>query len=131
MASEMVSDVQEPTVVATRLKLRNWLQLGRFFKVNGQVERQLKASPGLITYSLKADFLRLHFSTLSVWEDNQSVGAFVSSGAHREAIAVFDEIAVREQSGFVRWKSSAAQDVTWKEARQRVAGAIGTSLSER
>ena len=59
----MVSDVQESTVVATRLKLRNWLQLRRFFKVNGEVERQLKASPGLVTYSLKADFLRLHFST--------------------------------------------------------------------
>ena len=110
----------EVTAAATRLKLRNWLQLRRFFKVNGEVERQVRAAPGLISYRLKADFLRLRFSTLSFWETGQAIGAFVRSGPHQEAMAVFDEIAVREASGFVRWKTSTPDEVTWEKARQKL-----------
>ena len=108
------------TVVATRLQLKNWLKLWRFFRVNSRVQRQLKADPGLISYSLKADFLRLRFSTLSVWADDPTIDAFVRTGHHRHAIAVFDDIAVRDQSVFVRWQTSAPQDVTWEEAALRL-----------
>ena len=94
------------TAVATRLKLLNWLQLRRFFRVNGAIERQLKDTPGLISYRLHADFLRLRFFTLSVWEDDRAVDAFVRSGSHREAMAEFDEIAVRDESSFVRWNTA-------------------------
>ncbi len=109
------------TVVATRLQLKNWLKLWRFFRVNGRVQRQLKADPGLFSYSLKADFLRLRFCTLSVSADDPTIDAFVRTGHHRHAIAVFDDIAVRERSVFVRWQTPAPQDVTWAEAAQRLA----------
>ena len=109
------------TVVATRLQLKNWLKLWRFFRVNGRVQRQLKADPGLISYSLKADFLRLRFSTLSVWADDPTIDAFVRTGRHRHAMAVFDDIAIRGQSVFTRWQTPAPQDVTWEEAAQRLA----------
>ena len=109
------------TVVATRLQLKNWLKLWRFFRVNGRVQRQLKADPGLISYSLKADFLRLRFSTLSVWADDPTIDAFVRTGRHRHAMAVFDDIAVRDQSVFVRWQTPTPQVVTWAEAAQRLA----------
>ncbi len=117
------SGVQEAsaTVVATRLQLKNWLKLWRFFRVNGRVQRQLKADPGLISYSVKADFLRLRFSTLSVWAVDPTIDAFVRTGDHRHAIAVFDDIAVRDQSVFTRWQTPAPQDVTWEEAAQRLA----------
>ncbi len=108
------------TVVATRLQLKNWLKLWRFFRVNSRVQRQLKADPGLISYSLKADFLRLRFSTLSVWADDPTIDAFVRTGRHRHAIAMFDDIAVRDQSVFVRWQTPAPQDVTWEEAALRL-----------
>ena len=108
------------TVVATRLQLKNWLKLWRFFRANGRVQRQLKADPGLISYSLKADFLRLRFPTLSVWADDPTIDAFVRTGRHRHAIAVFDDIAVRDQSVFVRWQTPAPQDVTWEEAALRL-----------
>ena len=117
------SGMQEASamVVATRLQLKNWLKLWRFFRVNGRVQRQLKADPGLISYSLKADFLRLRFSTLSVWADDPTIDAFVRTGRHRHAMAVFDDIAVRDQSVFTRWQTPAPQDVTWEEAAQRLA----------
>lgn len=113
---------QPVTVVATRLKLRNWRQLRRFFRVNGEIKRQLKRTPGLIGYWLAVDFLRLRFSTLSVWEDDRAVDAFVTTGAHQEAIAVFDEIAVRDQSGFVRWVTADPRQPTWEEAAVRLPG---------
>ncbi len=113
---------QQVTVVATRLKLRNYLQLRCFFRVNGKVGRQLKATPGLIGYWRHADFLRLRFSTLSGWQDARAVDAFVRTGSHREAMAVFDEIAVRDESGFVRWEMADHQETTWEEADRRLAG---------
>jgi len=110
------------TVVATRLQLRGWRQLPRFFRVNSAVVRQLKADPNLISYALKADFLRLRFSTLSIWADDAAIRPFVESGQHRTALAVFDEIAVRDRSAFLRWRTDQPEDVTWEEARRRLAG---------
>ena len=92
------------TVVATSLKLRGWRQLRRFFKLNGAIKRQLNVSSGLVQYRLKADFLRLRFSTLSVWVNGQAVDDFTNTGAHREAIASFDSISDRKVSGFLRWE---------------------------
>ena len=108
------------TVVATRLQLRGWRKLPRFFRVNNAVVRQLKADPNLISYALKADFLRLRFSTLSVWADDAAIRPFVESGQHRTALAVFDEIADRDRSAFVRWRTDQPDDVTWEEARRRL-----------
>ncbi len=110
------------TVVATYLKLRSWLRLWRFFRVNGKVERQLKTTPGLIGYWLNADFLRLRFSTLSVWENDPAVDTFVRTGSHREAMAMFDKIALRDESHFVRWKTSDPHETTWEEADRRLSG---------
>ncbi|MCY4393065.1 MAG: DUF3291 domain-containing protein [Chloroflexi bacterium] len=107
--------------MATRLQLRSWLKLPRFFRVNNAVVRQLKADPNLISYALKADFLRLRFSTLSVWADDAAIRPFVESGQHRTALAVFDEIAVRDRSAFVRWRTDQPEDVSWEEARRRLA----------
>jgi hypothetical protein len=112
---------RQVTVVATCLQLRSWLQLRRFFKTNGQVVRQLKATPGLVRFKLRADFLRLRFSTISFWIDDESIDAFVRTGSHREAMAVFDAVADRARSSFVRWKAVELPEVTWREAAKRLA----------
>ena len=119
---------QKVTVVATRLKLRNWLKLKRFFKVNGEIKRQLKHTPGLLRYRQKADFLRLRFSTISTWENTSSVDAFVRTGAHRDAMAVFDDIAVREASAFTRWETEDLQETTWEEAGKRLSAVMGPAF---
>ena len=94
--------------------------------MNGAIERQLKDTSGLISYRLHADFLRLRFSTLSVWEDDRAVDAFVKSGSHREAMAQFDELAVRDESSFVRWNTADPQGITWDEGSRRLAGVFST-----
>lgn len=109
------------TVVATRLQLRGWRKLPRFFRINNAVVGQLKGDPNLIRYALKADFLGLRFSTLSVWADDGAIRPFVESGEHQTALAAFDDIAVRERSAFVRWQTDQPEDVTWEEARRQLA----------
>lgn len=118
------------TVVATSLKLRNAWQIRRFFRLNGGVTRQLDSDPtGLIGYWLKADFLRLRFSTLSVWEDDAVLDEFVASGPHRAAMAGFDEISVRERSTSTRWHTDRHEDTTWEAAFARLRmTAVGADL---
>ncbi len=109
------------TVVATRLQLRGWRKLRRFFQVNRAVERQLRADPRLVSYRLRADFIRLQFSTMSIWTGDEPIDEFVWTGNHLGAVNAFDEIAVRERSAFVRWQTTNPQDVTWYECRERLA----------
>ncbi len=108
------------TVVATSLKLRSWRQLRRFFKLNGAIKRQLNVSSGLVQYKLKADFLRLGFSTLSVWVGGQAVDDFTNTGPHREAIASFDSISDRKVSAFLRWEVAELEAATRREASKRL-----------
>lgn len=115
------------TVVATRLKLRSWLKLRHFFKINGEIKRQLKTTLGLIGFWLHADFLRLRFSTLSVWENRAAVDAFVRTGSHLHAMTVFDQLAVRELSGFTSWETTDPAETTWEEAFKRLDETIGMS----
>ncbi len=113
---------QEPVVVvATRLALRNWCQLRRFFRLNSGIKRQLRGAPGLVRYRRRANFLRLHFFTQSIWRDAAALDDFVRTGAHLEAMVVFDEVADRDTSAFLRWEVLAAKFPTWRDARTRLA----------
>ena len=107
-------------VVATRLQLRGWRQIRRFSQLNGAIKRQLKGIPGVIKYWLRADFLRLRFYTISVWEDDRSINEFVRTGNHRAAMGGFDEIAVRGESDFTRWRASAPVKADWRDAAERL-----------
>ena len=35
-------------------------------------------------------------------------------------MSVFGEIAVRDKSGFVKWKTADPQEITWEEASKRL-----------
>lgn len=119
--AEPAKAASQVTVVATSLKLRDVWRLRRFFRLNGGVVRYLNSDPaGLIGYWLKADFLRLRFSTLSVWDNDAAVDDFVASDAHRAAMAGFDEISVRERSTFTRWHTDRHEDTTWEAAFERL-----------
>ena len=113
-------DGQQVVVVATRLQLRGWRQIRRFFQLNGAIKRQLKGTPGVINYWLRADFLRLRFYTISVWEDDRSIDKFVRVGDYRAAMAGFDEVAVRGESDFTRWKTAPPMKADWRDAAKRL-----------
>ena len=114
--------VRQPLiVVATRLQLRGVRHLRRFFGLNGDIKRQLRDAPGVLRYRRRADFLRLRFYTQSIWREAAAIDEFVRSGAHLNSMVVFDEIADREASAFLRWETPTARFPTWREARERLA----------
>ena len=113
-------------VVATRLQLRGWRHLRRFFRLNGGIKAQLREVPGVVRYRRRADFLRLRFYTQSVWRDSASIDDFVRAGAHLESMVVFDEITDRDASAFLRWEAPTPEFPTWREARKRLAS-LGTA----
>jgi len=106
----------------SRFALRSLLRVPAFIKHSLGIQRQVKAAPGVVGYSLGSDLLKLHFYTLSVWEDSGSLQSFAHALPHDGARAAF-AAAMRVPSIFVQWSVRGADlPVTWKDAlaRQRM-----------
>ena len=104
--------------VATVLPLRSWKHVLPFFLLTYRVRRQLRASPGLVRYRLKAAWLEKRFWTVSVWRSKPDADAFVRSGPHAFAVKQFQEWAA-PGAAFVEWHSSKPR-VAWREALERL-----------
>ncbi len=84
--------------------------------------------PGLVSYRLKADFLRLRFSTVSIWENDHAINEFLKTGAHLAAVQGFPAVGNPQLSTFVRWKTADPLEATWPEAFDHLRSS-GVSLS--
>jgi hypothetical protein len=103
----------------SRFALRSILRVPAFLRRTPGIERQVKAAPGAVGYSLGADLLKLHFHTLSVWEDAGSLRAFAHALAHEEVREAF-ATDKRAPSIFVQWSVLGADlPLTWKDALAR------------
>lgn len=110
--------VGEFLCMATFLPMRRWRHVIPFLRMSSRVEKQLKATQGLVRYGLRASLLRKEFWTFSVWVDKASVNAFVHSGAHTAAVERFPDWA-GEGAAFVEWTSSDGS-INWKDAAERM-----------
>jgi len=85
-----------------------------------RVRRQLARSSGLVGYSLRASPLRREYWTLSVWESERALLAFVKTPPHSGLMR-----SLRGRMGatsFVRWRLSGADPLpTWDDAMRRAA----------
>jgi hypothetical protein len=85
-----------------------------------QVRRQLARSTGLVGYSLRASPLRREYWTLSVWESERALLAFVKTQPHNGLMS-----SVRGRMGatsFVRWRLRGTDPLpTWDDAMRRAA----------
>ncbi len=72
-------------IAVTRLRLRKIVYLPPFLWTNYLVSRQITRSPGFIRGKLLVD-KDLTFWTLTQWQDEVSMRAFVSSTPHRSAM---------------------------------------------
>jgi hypothetical protein len=103
----------------SRFALRSILLVPAFLRCSPGIERQVKAAPGVVGYSLGADLLKLHFHTLSVWEDAGSLRAFARAFAHEEARQAF-ATDKRAPSIFVQWSVRGADlPLSWRDALAR------------
>jgi hypothetical protein len=86
--------------------------------MSSRVEKQLKATQGLVRYGLRANFFRKRFWTFSVWADRDSVNAFVAGEPHATAVGRMSEWA-GEGTAFVEWNSHDGV-INWKDALERL-----------
>jgi hypothetical protein len=78
-------------VVATYLPLRSFWKVIPFFRLSNKVEAQLRASRGIVRYSLRTNIPRKRFWTLSVWTNREDMALFSRSEPHRTAMKKFYE----------------------------------------
>ncbi len=100
------------------LPLRRWrglFRLGNYFRL---ILRQLKTTEGVVGYSMRFRIARRKFWTLSWWEDERALMAFVRASPHVHAME-----RMRPFMGgtrFVRWHLRGSEGPpTWDDAMRR------------
>ena len=105
------------------LPLKQYRAIPRFIQFSLQIQKQLRGTPGVIGYSLRAKLVSRNFWTLSVWENEKVLMDFVAKIPHGEAMKAM--IPYMGPSKFTQWRVNAsALPLRWEEAIQR-------SLQER
>jgi quinol monooxygenase YgiN len=110
---------KEYVALLSFLPLKHYRTVPKFFWLTLQTQQQLHNSKGLIGYSLHAQPLRRRFWTLSVWEDQQSLMAFVRQAPHAQIMQKLTPLMDKTQ--FVQWKVRALDiPPKWREAKTRM-----------
>ncbi len=113
-----VAPEREYLALLSFLPLRHGWRVPWFLIHTGRITAQLRQTRGLVGYSLLARPLRKNFWTLSVWEDEAALRAFVAAGAHGVAMR-----AMTPHMGatrFIRWKVRGANvPPKWHDALDR------------
>lgn len=104
-------------ISVTRLRLRSLRFLLPFIVYSLRSMRQVKRSPG----NIAADAMRDQhggFWTRSVWRDVESMRAFMTSGAHRQAMPKLLDWC--DEAALVHWEQDTAALPQWDEAHRRL-----------
>jgi quinol monooxygenase YgiN len=109
---------REYLALLSYLPLKKYSAVPSFFRFTFKIQKQMRAAPGAIGYSLRAKILRRNFWTLSVWEDQKALKDFVAKIPHAEAMR-----AMTPHMGptkFTQWKVvGSSLPLSWNEAMQR------------
>ena len=73
-------------VVLTQLHLRRLRDVPAFLRASLAIRQQVMRSPGARSLSLRARPLARHFTTVSWWDDQAAMTAFVRTDPHRSAM---------------------------------------------
>ena len=73
-------------VYVTHLHLRRLRDVPAFFRVSLAIRKQTMRSPGARSLMLRAQPLARRFTTVSWWDDEAAVRAFVRTDPHRSAM---------------------------------------------
>jgi heme-degrading monooxygenase HmoA len=73
--------------MASHLPLKRVTSTVRFFRGVSAIRRQLATADGLIGYTLRAKPLARDYWTLSVWQDEQALRAFMRTPPHAGIMA--------------------------------------------
>ena len=100
------------------LPLNSSWSIPRLLLYNARIRRQLRSSAGLVGYSLRARLAAKRFWTLSVWEDETALRAFVAAPPHA---AVMQALASHMgATRFTRWTVKGSDlPLQWDDALKR------------
>lgn len=100
------------------LPLKTHWAIFRFLRFTLQIQKQLRNTPGVLGYSLRAKPMSRNFWTLSAWEDDKALREFVVRLPHGNAMKALTPH--MGPTAFTRWKvSGSAIPLRWEEAMQR------------
>ena len=101
------------------LPVKSYTRLFPVFIYTMQIMKQLAAAPGLIGYSLLAHPLSKEFFTLSAWQNDAALQAFVDHAPHQRIMIALAPHMAKTQ--FVRWPVKGSQiPLTWNDALSRL-----------
>lgn len=115
---DVVDSEQQYVILLSYLPLRSSWQIPQFLLYTARIMSQLQGSRGLLGYSLRAELRAKRFWTLSAWQDEVALQAFVRAQPHSQTMK-----AMASRTGatkFIRWTVKGSElPVSWDEAFRR------------
>lgn len=116
--TEAEGDKEYPALLS-RLPLKTFGAMPKFFRFVSGIRRQLAQTEGLVGYSLDAHPLAKEFWTLSVWEDREYLWQFVQRIPHSQAMQ--DLLPHMKQTEFFHFEvKGSAVPPDWQETKRRM-----------
>ncbi|MER5211788.1 DUF3291 domain-containing protein [Streptomyces sp. NPDC002838] len=110
----------EAFVMASRLEVRSFADVPRFFLRSLTAWKQVTGAPGAFGASLIAEPLGRTFWTLSAWEDKEALYTYAKTEPHRSIMNGLRP--TMRRSVFTFWEVPAADlPIDWSDARRRLA----------
>src|ERR1700729_277884 len=106
-----------PLVSITRLRVRSLRYLPAFLINAFRSAQQAKAASGNLAVSLLSD-ARFTFWTRTVWSDEQSMRAFMITGAHRSVMPRL--LHWCDEASVAHWLQDSPEPPSWQEAYRRL-----------
>jgi Domain of unknown function (DUF3291) len=115
-----VEQAREYVALLSYLPLKKFSKLPAFTRYTLQIMRQMRETPGVIGYGLRAKLFSREFWTLSVWEDTRSLMTFVAKIPHGDVMrALAGHMGATK---FSQWELlGSGVPPSWDEAMQRMA----------
>jgi hypothetical protein len=100
------------------LPLNKYRAIPSFLRFSSQIQKQLRTTPGVIGYSLRAKLLSRNFWTLSAWAGEEAMMNFVAKIPHGQAMKAM--MPHMGPTHFTKWRVlGSALPLGWEEAMQR------------
>ncbi|HUN59300.1 MAG TPA: antibiotic biosynthesis monooxygenase [Candidatus Binataceae bacterium] len=109
------SPEQEYLALLSFLPLKQSRRIPGFLVYTWRIVQQLKRARGLVGYTIRAQLLNKSFWTLSAWETEAAMRAFVQAPPHREVMAALQPY--MGQTSFNQWTVKGAElPLQWDDA---------------
>ncbi len=100
------------------LPVKSYLAIPLVLKNASRIDRQLRETKGLIGFAFQPELFKKQFWTLSVWEGQEFLNAFVSAFPHNEVMKILTPH--MKQTKFTDWKIKGIDlPPDWNDAKNR------------